>query len=105
MRATSYAMMAAALFAIISVLQLVRALAGWPITVGGTMDPRLGELDSLCCCCRARVDWIYRRADLNATQPNPAILRPPIDCRLCPLTAKALGLEVPGKAGSPSPTR
>ena len=32
MKATSYARLAAALFAIISVLQLVRALAGWPIT-------------------------------------------------------------------------
>ena len=37
MKATSYARLAAALFAIISALQLVRALAGWPITVGGTM--------------------------------------------------------------------
>jgi hypothetical protein len=34
MTATSYAMLAAALFAIISALQLVRALAGWPVTVG-----------------------------------------------------------------------
>jgi hypothetical protein len=32
-------MLAAALFAIISVLQFVRALAGWPVTVGGTMIP------------------------------------------------------------------
>jgi hypothetical protein len=39
MKATSYAMLAATLFAIISVLQLVRALAGWPVTVGGTMIP------------------------------------------------------------------
>ena len=39
MTATSYAMLAAALFAIISVLQFVRALAGWPITVGGAMIP------------------------------------------------------------------
>ena len=39
MKATSYAGLAAALFAIISVLQLVRALAGWPITVGVTMIP------------------------------------------------------------------
>ena len=39
MKATSYAMLAATLFAIISVLQLVRALAGWPVTVGGAMIP------------------------------------------------------------------
>jgi hypothetical protein len=39
MTATSYAMLAAALFATISVLQFVRALAGWPVTVGGTMIP------------------------------------------------------------------
>jgi len=39
MTATKYAMLAAALFAIISALQLVRALAGWPITVGSTMIP------------------------------------------------------------------
>jgi hypothetical protein len=32
-------MLAAALFAIISALQFVRALAGWPVTVGGTMIP------------------------------------------------------------------
>jgi hypothetical protein len=39
MEVKSYAGLAAALFAIISVLQLVRALAGWPVTVGGTTIP------------------------------------------------------------------
>jgi hypothetical protein len=39
MTATNYAILAAALFAIISAVQFVRALAGWPVTVGGTMIP------------------------------------------------------------------
>jgi len=39
MSARSYARLAAAIFAIIALLQLVRAVAGWPGTVGGIEIP------------------------------------------------------------------
>jgi hypothetical protein len=39
MSAKSYSVLAAAIFAIIAALQLVRALAGWPVTVGDTTMP------------------------------------------------------------------
>ena len=39
MTTKSYSVLAAAIFAIIAVLQLVRALAGWPVTVGDTTMP------------------------------------------------------------------
>jgi hypothetical protein len=39
MRAESYARLAASIFAVIAVLQLARALAGWPVTIGGTTIP------------------------------------------------------------------
>jgi hypothetical protein len=35
----SYSRLAGAIFAIIAILQLVRALAGWPVTIGGTAIP------------------------------------------------------------------
>ena len=39
MSASSYARLAAIVFAIIALLQLIRAVAGWPIVVGGTEMP------------------------------------------------------------------
>ena len=39
MSATNYAQLAAAIFAIIALLQLARAVAGWPATVGGIEMP------------------------------------------------------------------
>jgi hypothetical protein len=36
---SSYSGLAAAIFAIVAVLQLVRALAGWSVTVAGTAIP------------------------------------------------------------------
>jgi hypothetical protein len=39
MNATSYARLAGVIFAIVAVLQLARAAAGWPVTVGGTGIP------------------------------------------------------------------
>jgi hypothetical protein len=39
MNASSYARLAGAIFAIIALLQLARALAGWPVTVGGITMP------------------------------------------------------------------
>jgi hypothetical protein len=34
MNATNYARLAGAIFAIVAVLQLLRALSGWPVTIG-----------------------------------------------------------------------
>jgi hypothetical protein len=39
MSATNYARLAAAIFAIIAVLQLARAVAGWPVTFAGAEIP------------------------------------------------------------------
>jgi 4'-phosphopantetheinyl transferase EntD len=39
MTASSYARLAGAIFAVIALLQLVRALAGWPISIGGVTMP------------------------------------------------------------------
>jgi hypothetical protein len=39
MTASSYARLAGAIFAVIALLQLARALAGWPVTVGGVTMP------------------------------------------------------------------
>jgi hypothetical protein len=39
MEAKSYARLAAAIFAVIALLQLVRALSGWEITINGTALP------------------------------------------------------------------
>ena len=39
MTASSYARLAGAIFAVIALLQLARALAGWPVTVGGVAMP------------------------------------------------------------------
>ena len=38
MTAKNYALLAALIFAIIAVLQLVRAIGGWPINVGTTFS-------------------------------------------------------------------
>ncbi len=35
----SYARLAGAIFAVVAILQLVRALAGWPVTIGRTDVP------------------------------------------------------------------
>ena len=34
MHATSYAYLASAIFAVVAFLQLARAIAGWPVTIG-----------------------------------------------------------------------
>jgi hypothetical protein len=36
MTAKSYCRLAALIFAVVAVLQLIRAVSGWPITVGAT---------------------------------------------------------------------
>ena len=39
MDAMSYSRLASAIFAVVALLQLVRAVAGWPVAVGGTAIP------------------------------------------------------------------
>ena len=39
MTATSYSRLAGAIFGVVALLQLTRAVAGWPVTVGDTMMP------------------------------------------------------------------
>ena len=39
MSASSYARLAGAIFAVIALLQLARAVAGWPVTVGDITMP------------------------------------------------------------------
>ena len=39
MNASSYARLAGAIFAVIAVLQMARAVAGWPVTVGDVAMP------------------------------------------------------------------
>lgn len=39
MTATSYSRLAGAIFGLVAVLQLIRAVAGWPISIGGTTVP------------------------------------------------------------------
>ena len=39
MELSSYSRLAGAIFAIVAVLQLVRAVRGWPVTVAGTAIP------------------------------------------------------------------
>ena len=36
MTAKSYSRLAAVIFAVVAVLQLIRAVSGWPVTVGAT---------------------------------------------------------------------
>lgn len=39
MTAKSYSILAAGIFAIVALLQLLRAISGWPVTVGTTEMP------------------------------------------------------------------
>ena len=39
MTAAQYSLLAAAIFALVAVLQLVRAVAGWPVTINRTSIP------------------------------------------------------------------
>ena len=39
MTAASYSRLAGAVFALVAIVQLARALAGWPITIGNTSIP------------------------------------------------------------------
>ena len=52
MDAKSYSRVAAIIFAIIAILQLVRALSGWELTLNGGGHSAMGKL--------ARIDWRAR---------------------------------------------
>jgi hypothetical protein len=62
MNASSYARLAGAIFAVIALLQLARALAGWPVTVGGMTLP----LGCLRRCRRAGMAWPHRAPRLSS---------------------------------------
>jgi hypothetical protein len=57
MTAGHYSLLAALIFAFVAALQLVRAIRQWPVTIGTTLNPNLGELGCLRRCrypCLAR---------------------------------------------------
>jgi hypothetical protein len=39
MTAKGYSQLVAVIFAAVALLQLIRAIAGWPVTIGGTVLP------------------------------------------------------------------
>jgi hypothetical protein len=52
----SYSLLAAIIFTIVAVLQLVRALAGWPITVGTLSIPLWPSW--IACIIAAALAWL-----------------------------------------------
>ena len=56
MSATNYARLATTIFGIIAVLQLVRAVACWPVTVGGMDVPVWASW--LACVVAALLSWL-----------------------------------------------
>ena len=60
MTASSYARLAGAIFAVIALLQLARALAGWPVTDRRHDNARVAELGCLRRCRRARLARLHR---------------------------------------------
>jgi hypothetical protein len=69
MPAKSYSLLAAIIFTIIAVLQLVRALAGWPITVGTMLMPVWPSW--IACVVAAALAWLGFTAS-RASQPDRA---------------------------------
>ena len=53
----NYSRLAALIFAIVAVLQLVRALGGWPVTVGGTVSIPLWA-SWIACVVAAVLAWL-----------------------------------------------
>jgi hypothetical protein len=58
--ATSYSRLAATVFAVVALLQLIRALAGWPITIGDTPIPVWASW--LACVVAASLTWLGLRS-------------------------------------------
>ncbi len=56
MSAISYSRLAGAIFGLVAILQLVRALAGWPITISGIMIPLWASW--IACVVAAGLAWL-----------------------------------------------
>ena len=56
MTARTYSKVAAAIFALIAILQLARAVGGWAITVGGTVIPVWPSW--IACVVAAALAWL-----------------------------------------------
>jgi hypothetical protein len=58
MVASNYSLLSAFIFTLVAVLQLVRALNGWPVTGRHDFNSITGKLGSLRCCRDPCVAWI-----------------------------------------------
>ena len=56
MNATTYSRVAASVFLLVALLQLLRAIAGWPITIGDTMIPVSASW--IACVVAAALAWL-----------------------------------------------
>ena len=56
MTAGSYSRLAGAIFTLVAILQLIRALAGWPITIADTMIPLWASW--VACAVAAGLAWL-----------------------------------------------
>jgi hypothetical protein len=56
MNATNYSRLAAVVFAIVALLQLVRALAGWPIAIGDANVPVWAS--AVACVVAGALAWL-----------------------------------------------
>ena len=56
MNATTYSRVAAVVFLVVALLQLLRAIAGWPITIGDTMIPVSASW--IACVVAAGLAWL-----------------------------------------------
>jgi hypothetical protein len=56
MTAASYARLAGAIFALVAILQLIRALSGWPITIADMMIPLWASW--IACVVAAVLAWL-----------------------------------------------
>ena len=56
MTATNYSRLAGAIFALVALLQLIRAVAGWPVTVADTTIPLWASW--VACVVAAGLAWL-----------------------------------------------
>lgn len=78
MGASNYALLSAFIFTLVAVLQLVRAIKGWPVTIGTNFNSSMGELGCLRCCrrpCLARIRSVSSLRN-RVSARVPACLRP-----------------------------
>jgi hypothetical protein len=72
MTATSYSRLAGAIFALVALLQLIRAVAGWPVTVSGTTIPLWASWVACVVGRRAGVARVHCVSGLGAQCGAPA---------------------------------